>query len=106
MRVFAGAAASRALAMPDLPTVAEAGVPEFKADVWFGVVAPFGTRADIIAKLNQELVALMRLPEVEEQLRRQGIEPMTSTPEEFAAFLRADIKKWGELGRRTGAHVD
>jgi hypothetical protein len=45
-------------------------------------------------------------PDVDEQLRRQGIEPMTSTPGEFAAFLRADIKKWGELARRTGAHVD
>ena len=81
-------------------------MPEFKADVWFGVVAPAGTPADIIAKLNQELVAVMRLPEVEEQLRRQGIEPMTSTPAEFAAFLRADIRKWGELVRRTGARVD
>jgi len=78
--------------MPDLPTVAEAGVPEFKADVWFGVVAPFGTPGEIIAKLNQELVAVMHLPEVEEQLRRQGIEPMTSTPAEFAAFLRSDSR--------------
>jgi hypothetical protein len=84
--------------MPDLPTVAEAGVPEFKADVWFGVVAPFGTPGEIIAKLNQELVAVMRMPEVEEQLRRQGIEPMTSTPAEFAAFLRADIRKLNPAG--------
>ncbi len=106
LRVLAVATATRAQAMPDLPTVAEAGVPGYKADVWFGVVAPFGTPGEIIAKLNKELVAVMHLPEVEEQLRRQGIEPMTSTPEEFAAFLRSDIKKWGELVRRTGAHVD
>ena len=65
-----------------------------------------GSPGEIIAKLNQELVAVMRMPDVEEQLRRQGIEPMTSTPEEFAAFLRSDIRKWGELVRRTGAHVD
>ena len=106
LRVLAVATASRAQAMPDVPTVAEAGVPGFKADVWFGVVAPAGTPADIIAKLNQELVAIMHLPDVDEQLRRQGIEPMTSTPEEFAAFLRAEIRKWGELVRKTGAHVD
>ena len=106
LRVLAVATATRAQAMPDLPTVAEAGVPGFKADVWFGVVAPAGTPGEIIAKLNQELVAVMRMPDVEEQLRRQGIEPMTNTPEEFAAFLRSDIRKWGELVRRTGAHVD
>jgi tripartite-type tricarboxylate transporter receptor subunit TctC len=106
LRVLAVATATRAQAMPDLPTVAEAGVPGFKADVWFGVVAPAGTPGEIIVKLNQELVAVMHLPDVEEQLRRQGIEPMTSTPEEFAAFLRSDIRKWGELVRRTGAHVD
>jgi tripartite-type tricarboxylate transporter receptor subunit TctC len=106
LRVLAVATASRAQAMPDLPTVAEAGVPGYKADVWFGVVAPAGTPGDIIAKLNQELVAIMHMPDVVEQFRRQGIEPMTSTPGEFAAFLRADIRKWGELVRRTGAHVD
>ena len=106
LRVLAVATATRAQAMPDLPTVAEAGVPEFKADVWFGVVAPAGTPGEIIAKLTQELVAVMHMPDVEEQLRRQGIEPMTSTPGEFAAFLRSGIKKWGELVRRTGAHVD
>jgi tripartite-type tricarboxylate transporter receptor subunit TctC len=106
LRALAVATATRAQAMPDLPTVAEAGVPGFKADVWFGVVAPAGTPGDIIAKLNKELVAIMHMPEVEEQLRRQGIEPMTSTPEEFAAFLRTDIKKWGDLVRKTGAHVD
>jgi len=60
--------------------------------VWFGVVAPFGAPGDIAAKLNQELVAVMRMPDVVEQLRRQGIEPMTSTPGEFAAFLRSDIR--------------
>ena len=73
-------------------------MPEFKADVWFGVVAPAGTPGEIIAKLNQELVAVMRMPDVEEQFRRQGIEPMTSTPGEFAAFLRSDIKKPNPAG--------
>jgi tripartite-type tricarboxylate transporter receptor subunit TctC len=79
--------------LADLPTVDEAGLPEFKADVWFGIVVPLVTPGEIIAKLNQELVAIMRLPDVVEQLRRQGIESMTRTPAEFAAFLRADIGK-------------
>ena len=89
-----------------MPTLAEQGFAEAQVTPWFGIVVPFGTPGDIIAKLNQELVAVMHMPDVEEQLRRQGIEPMTSTPEEFAAFLRADIRKWGELVRKTGAHVD
>ena len=62
------------------------------------------TRAQAMPDLAT--VAVMHLPDVEEQLRRQGIEPMTSTPGEFAAFLRSDIRKWGELARSTGAHVD
>ena len=71
---------------------------DFKAGVWFGVVAPAGMPGEIIAKRNQKLVAVMRMPEVEEQLRRQGIEPMTGTPGEFAAFLRSDIKKLNPAG--------
>ncbi|WP_051235856.1 tripartite tricarboxylate transporter substrate binding protein [Ottowia thiooxydans] len=106
LRVLAVATASRSQATPELPTVAEAGVPDFKADVWFGVVAPAGTPSQIIAKLNQELVAIMRMPDVDQKLRLQGIEPMTSTPEEFSTLLRADIKKWGDLVRKTGARVD
>lgn len=106
LRVLAVASGARAQAMPDLPTVAEAGLPGFKADVWFGVVAPAGTPGAIVSRLNSEIGKIMRMPDVREQLLPQGIEPMTNTPEEFAALIHTEIAKWAELVKRTGARVD
>lgn len=106
LRVLAVASGVRAQAMPDLPTVAEAGLPGFKADVWFGVVAPAGTPSAIVSRLNSEIGKIMRMPDVREQLLPQGIEPMTNTPEEFTALIRTEIVKWAELVKRTGARVD
>ncbi len=106
LRILAVASGVRAQAMPDLPTVAEAGLPGFKADVWFGVVAPAGTPSEIVSRLNSEIGKIMRMPDVRERLLPQGIEPMTNTPEEFATFIHAEIAKWAELVKKTGARVD
>ena len=106
LRVLAVASGVRAQAMPDLPTVAEAGLPGFKADVWFGVVAPAGTPSAIVSRLNSEIGRIIRMPDVREQLLPQGIEPVTNTPEEFAALIHTEIAKWAELVKRTGARVD
>lgn len=106
LRVLAIASGVRAQAWPDLPTVAEAGVPGFKADVWFGLVAPAGTPREIVARLNSEIVKIMRMPDVRTQLLPLGIEPVTDTPEEFAALIHNEIAKWGELVKSTGARVD
>lgn len=106
LRVLAVASGVRAQAMPDLPTVAEAGLPGFKADVWFGVVAPAGTPSAIVSRLNSEIGKIMRMPDVREQLLPQGIEPVTNTPEEFAALIHTEIAKWSELVKKTGARVD
>ena len=106
LRILAVASEARAQAMPDLPTVAEAGLPGFKADVWFGVVAPAGTPSAIVSRLNSEIGNIMRMPDVRAQLLPQGIEPMTDTPEEFAALIHAEIAKWGKLVKETGARVD
>jgi len=92
--------------MPDLPTVAEAGLPGFKADVWFGVVAPAGTPVPIVSRLNNEIGQIMRMPDVQQQLQPQGIEPATGTPAEFAAFIGTEIAKWAEVVHRTGARID
>ncbi|TAK87716.1 MAG: tripartite tricarboxylate transporter substrate binding protein [Betaproteobacteria bacterium] len=106
LRVLAVASGTRSQAMPELPTVAEAGLPGFKAEVWFGVVAPAGTPGGIISRLSSEMGRIMRMPDVQKQLLPQGIEPMTTTAEEFAAFLREEIVTWGELVKKTGARVD
>ncbi len=106
LRLLGVASGARAQAMPDLPTVAEAGLPGFRADVWFGVVAPAGTPGAIVSRLNSEIGKIMRMPDVRAQLLPQGIEPMTDTPEAFAALIHTEIAKWGELVKRTGARVD
>ncbi len=106
LRILAVASEARAQAMPDLPTVAEAGLPGFKADVWFGVVAPAGTPSAIVSRMSNEIGKIMRMPEVQAQFLPQGIEPMTNTPEEFAALIHTEIAKWAELVKRTGARVD
>lgn len=106
LRVLAIASGTRSPAMPELPTVAEAGVPAFKADVWFGIVAPAGTSADVVAKLNGEIRRIMELPEVRERLAPQGIESRTNTPQEFASYIKAEIGKWGNIVRKTGARID
>lgn len=106
VRPLAVASGMRSQAMPDLPTVAEAGLPGFKAEVWFGVVAPAGTPGGIITRLNSEIRKAVGMPDVRERLLNQGIEPATNGPEEFAALIRAEIPKWAELVKKTGARVD
>ena len=106
LRALAVSSSTRSRAMPDLPSVAEAGLPGFKADVWFGVVAPAGTPGAIVSRLNSEIGQIMRAPDVQQQLLPQGIEPATGTPAEFAAFISVEIAKWAEVVKRTGARVD
>jgi len=93
-------------AMPDMPTIAEAGVPGFDVSGWYGVVAPAGTPREIIAKLNGEIVRIMQQRDIHEKFVRQGIEIFTSTPEQFAAHIRAELARWGEVVRKSGARVD
>ena len=99
------ASAKRSPLAPGLPTMTELGYP-IDIDTWYGLVAPAGTPAEIIAKLNTEVVRILSLPELSERTRSQGIELGASTPEEFAAFLRADIARWGKAIRETGIKMD
>jgi len=87
----------RSAALPNLPTVSEGGLGGFEMSPWFGVLAPAGTPADIVAKLNQELVKILRSPEVATQLAAQGVEPAHSTPDEFLAVIKGDLQKWGKV---------
>jgi tripartite-type tricarboxylate transporter receptor subunit TctC len=92
----------RAKAMPDLPTLAEAGLPGYSAAGWFSVVAPAGTPRPIIDKLNGILVAAVKSPDIGERLTTMAIQPLTSTPEELAALLPKEIKKWGQVIKDAG----
>ena len=99
------ASAKRSPLAPGLPTMTELGYP-IDIDTWYGLVAPAGTPSEIIAKLNTEVVRILGLPELSERTRSQGIELGASSPEEFAAFLRADIARWGKAIRETGIKMD
>jgi tripartite-type tricarboxylate transporter receptor subunit TctC len=89
-----------------LPTLAEAGLPGFEANTWHGVVLPAGAQREIIAKLNREIVAILHLPDVVERLESQGAEPVGSTPEEFAAYIRSETAKWAKVVRDSGAKAE
>ena len=106
LRALAVTSAKRSPATPDLPTVDEAALPGFEANTWHGVVVPAGTPASIVAKLNREIVAILHLPEIVERLSSQGAEPVGSTPEEFAAYIRSETTKWAKVVRESGARAE
>jgi tripartite-type tricarboxylate transporter receptor subunit TctC len=92
--------------LPDVPTIAESGVPGFDVSNWLGVLAPARTPAPIIDKLNQAIAAAMRDTDMRKQLADAGIESMSSTPAQLAAFTKTEIDKWARVVKASGAHVD
>jgi len=97
--------AKRSPEMPEVPTIAEAGVPGYEATVWIGMLAPASTPKDIVAKLNGEIGKLVRTDEMRKLLVPTGMEPDPDTPERFGAYLKADYDKWGKVVRDSGATV-
>jgi tripartite-type tricarboxylate transporter receptor subunit TctC len=98
--------ATRSPEIPDVPTVAEAGVPGYEAIVWIGMFAPAGTPGDVVARLNGEIRKLVRADEVKKLLAPTGMEPDPDTPEQFSAYIKADYDKWGKVVRDSGATVN
>jgi len=96
----------RATVAPDIPTIAEAGVPGYEVVQWYGVLAPAATPRDIIAKLHAGTVRAVQGPLVRQRIVSDGGEPVGNTPEEFAAIIRADFRKWGDVIRKAGIRVD
>jgi tripartite-type tricarboxylate transporter receptor subunit TctC len=99
LRALAVTGKQRSPGVPNLPTVAEAGVPGFDVGAWFGIVVPRGTPRALVNKLNGEIVRITRLPEAREQFTAQGAEAIGSTPEEFARHLRTEIDKWAKVAK-------
>jgi tripartite-type tricarboxylate transporter receptor subunit TctC len=97
LRALAVTTATRSPAAAQLPTMIEAGMPGFVVAGWYGILAPAGTPAGIVAKLNREIVRILRTPEVREKLASDGSEPVGSTPEEFAAHIKSEIAKWHKV---------
>jgi len=93
---------ARIAAMPDLPTIAEAGLPGYAATGWFSVVARAGTPRPIIDRLNEILTAYLKRSDMQDKLRALAIEPLTSTPDELEAFIASEIKKWAQVVKEAG----
>lgn len=106
IRPLAVSTAKRSSFLPDVPTVAESGVPGFDVSAWNGILAPAGTPAPVIAKLRAEIVAALQLPEIKERIAGLGFEPIGSTPEAFAAFIKSEVTQWAKVARESGARVD
>ncbi|WP_151445716.1 Bug family tripartite tricarboxylate transporter substrate binding protein [Lacisediminimonas profundi] len=102
LRVLGVSTATRSAAMPDVPTIAESGVPGFDAFTWFALYAPAGTPAPIVQKLHGEVVKIFSNPEVVNRLAGFGAEVAVTTPDELAAFQAAETKKWSEVIKRAG----
>jgi tripartite-type tricarboxylate transporter receptor subunit TctC len=92
--------------LPDVPTVAEAGVPGYEATLWLGLAAPAGTPADIISRLHAETAKALQDPELQRSFRTAGVNATVMNPQEFGAFIRAEYDKWGKVVRDTGATVN
>jgi tripartite-type tricarboxylate transporter receptor subunit TctC len=97
VRALAVTSAKRAGAMPELPTIAESGVPGYEMALWIGVFAPAGTPRDVAAKLNSEVVRIVHLPDVHETLAGMGVEPLGNTSEQTAEWIRREIAKYGPV---------
>jgi tripartite-type tricarboxylate transporter receptor subunit TctC len=106
VRALAVSGPRRLAAAPQIPTVAEAGLPGFDVTGWLGIVAPRGVPAPVVAKLNAELNRIANEPEMVARLASQGAEVVTGTPEEFGAYIRSEIVRWAEVTRAAGIRAE
>jgi len=106
LRLIAVGTAKRLAIVPDIPTIAEAGVPGYEVTQWYGILAPAGTPRDIVLKLNAELIKALRLPDVKERLAGDGVVPVGDTPGEFGAHIKAEIARWAPVVKASGAQPE
>jgi len=106
VRPLAVTTLKRTEVLPDLPTIDEAGLKGFEATTWHGLVAPAGTPPEIIAALNRATLAALKDAELRKSLAGLGVDIVGSSPEEFAAYIKAEIPKWAAVIKASGAHID
>jgi tripartite-type tricarboxylate transporter receptor subunit TctC len=106
VKALAVTTAKRAASLPELPTMSEAGLPGFEIVSWFGLLAPAGTPAPIVARLNAETVKVLERPDVKAALANQGLEVAPGTPEQFAAHIKSEIAKFTKIGRAAGIKAE
>ena len=106
VRALAISSSRRSPAAPDLPTVAEAGLPGFQVDPWFGLLAPAGTPGEIVIRLNTEINKYLLDPKVREQMSSLGIDIVSKTPEQVGTFLIEEMALWTKVVKASGAKVD
>jgi tripartite-type tricarboxylate transporter receptor subunit TctC len=106
LRALATTGAQRSPALPDLPTVAESGVPGYEASLWYGFVGPARMPPEIVQRLNTEIVAILALPDTREKLASQGVDARSTTPDEFARILAADVARWAKVVQKLGLQAE
>ncbi|HYK14643.1 MAG TPA: tripartite tricarboxylate transporter substrate-binding protein, partial [Burkholderiales bacterium] len=106
LKALAVTSLKRSQVMPDVPTVAESGLKGFEALQWFGVFAPAGTRAEVVTRLNTEIVKILHTADMRERLTKLASEVMADSPEQFGAFQKAEIAKWSKVVKDSGARID
>jgi len=106
LRLVGVGTAKRLTVLPDIPTVAESGVPGYEATQWYGILAPAATPRDIVTKLNAEMVKFLRQPDTRERLAADGTVPVGDTPEEFSAHIKREIARWAPVVKASGARPE
>ena len=106
LRAIAVTSLKRLPSVPDLPTVAESGYPDFESGVWFGVLAPARTPQEIISRLNSELVNIARRPEFMQRLVAEGSEVVGNSPEQFGAYIKIEIARWSRVIKERNIKAD
>ena len=106
LRVLAVASERRSRVLPDVPTIAESGMPGYHASSWHGLFAPAGAPREIVGQLHAETAKIVRLPDVTERLSAQGVEPVANTPEQFTEFIKSEITRWARVVKASRAKID
>ncbi len=106
LRAIAVLGSARSTALPDVPTVAESGLPGYDVNNWAGLFAGPGTPAPVVAKINAEVQRVMRLPDVQARMTGEGLRFVPTTPDQFASFVKSEIARWGPVVKASGAKVD
>jgi tripartite-type tricarboxylate transporter receptor subunit TctC len=106
LRALAVTTKTRSPALPDVPTMEEAGMTGYESSAWFGLVGQSAMPRDVVHKLNAEVVRILKLPDVKQNLASQGADPLSMTAEEFDAFMQAETAKWGKVVKAAGVYAE